>query len=122
MLEAYARTQVFVLTAHGEWDLANAPAMEHLLVAATSGFWPVVAVDLGAVSFMDAAGVKPLRAAAVRCQEAGIRLFVVHPRPMVERVLSVCGLTGLIVAVEQLPERAELFDLFAPESVPGQQA
>ena len=122
MLEAYARAQVFVLTAHGEWDLATAPAMPHLLVAGTSGLWPVVTVDLGDVTFLDPAGARPLRAAAIRAHEAGIRFFLVHPTEPVNRVLTICGLGPHVVPVEQLPKRQELLDLFAPTRVPPQHA
>jgi anti-sigma B factor antagonist len=111
MLEAHARERVFVITAHGEWDLLTAPAMEQMLRTATSGKWPVVAVDLADVSFMDPAGCGPLRAAIRRCRQAEVELFLVHPRPLVAQVLRICGLGGTVVPVEVLPHRQEIEDL-----------
>lgn len=103
MLELHARERVVVITARGDWDLLTAPALGHLLGAATSGYWPVVVVDLGGVAFMDAAGAAPLRTAAADCREKHLGLFLVQPPAIVDQVLRVCGLDEYVVPLEQLP-------------------
>lgn len=116
MLEAHIRERVFVITAHGEWDLATAPALEQMLRMAVSGEWPVIAVDLADVTFMDVAGCAPLCAAALDCRSKDVALFLVHPRPPVERVLQFCGVGGRIIPVEQLPHHEEVVDLLEQPS------
>jgi anti-anti-sigma factor len=83
------------VTAIGELDSCTAPALaaalEDLLVRDRE-----VTVDLGAVFFLDAAGVHALAAAAQRAAAVGAGLSVLAWRPAVIRPLTVAGLSWLL--------------------------
>ena len=80
-----------VIMVAGEVDIATAPQLrEHLAVLAGSGR-PVIA-DLDQVSFIDAAGLRVLAAAARQASGAGGSLHVVSGRYLVRRVFALTGL------------------------------
>ncbi len=71
-----------VITVAGEVDIATAPRLGHHLAALAGSGRPVIA-DLDQVSFIDAAGLRVLAAAARQAAAAGGSLHVVsgHPDP-----------------------------------------
>jgi len=81
-----------VVALSGEIDIATAPAARDLLAEATSEGVTGITVDLGQVTFMDAAGLGVLASAskAARHLPEGLRLAAVPPR-----VLRLLRLTGL---------------------------
>jgi anti-sigma B factor antagonist len=80
-----------VITVAGEVDIATAPRLgQHLATLAGSGR-PVIA-DLDQVSFIDAAGLRVLAAAARQAAAAGGRLHVVSGRYQVRRNFALTGL------------------------------
>ena len=83
-----------VSTVAGEVDIATAPQLgQHLAALAGSGR-PVIA-DLDQVSFIDAAGLRVLAAAARQAADSGGSLHVVSARYQVRRVfaLTVSGVS-----------------------------
>jgi anti-sigma B factor antagonist len=74
-----------VITVAGEVDIATAPQLGHHLAALAGSGRPVIA-DLDQVSFIDAAGLRVLAAAA------GGSLHVVSGRYQVRRVFALTGL------------------------------
>jgi anti-anti-sigma factor len=63
----------------GEIDIATAPAIRRLLLAAISGGNAHLAVDMSGVTFLGAAGIGVLVAAAHPAREAGGSLSLLAP-------------------------------------------
>ncbi len=80
------------LRVRGELDIATAPelaaALDRLLAADPS----LIVLELGELSFLDCAGMRPVRRAlgALRCR--GGSLVIRHPPPLAERALRLAGL------------------------------
>jgi anti-sigma B factor antagonist len=85
----------------GEIDIATAPAVRRLLMAAISGGDVHLAVDMSGVSFIGAAGIGVLVAAANRAREAGGSLSLLAPSPQVRWLLDVCHLGGILPAAQR---------------------
>jgi anti-anti-sigma factor len=79
---------------NGEIDIATAPAIRRFLMAAISGGDVHLAVDMSGVTFIGAAGIAVLVAAANRAREAGGGLSLLAPSPQVRRLLDVLHLAG----------------------------
>ena len=80
----------------GEIDIATAPAIRRLLMAAISGGNVHLAVDMSGVTFIDAAGIDVLVAAASRAREAGGGLSLVAPSQQVRWLLGVLHLDATL--------------------------
>jgi anti-sigma B factor antagonist len=76
----------------GEIDIATAPAIRRFLLAAISGGNVQLAVDVSGVTFIGAAGIGVLVAAANRAREAGGGLSLLAPSWPVRRLLDVLHL------------------------------
>jgi len=84
----------------GEIDIATAPAIRRLLMAAISGGDVHLAVDMSGVTFLGAAGIGVLVAAANRAREAGGSLSLLAPSPQVQRLVDVLHLDGILPAAQ----------------------
>ena len=82
----------------GEIDIATAPAIRRLLMAAISGGDVHLAVDMSGVTFIGAAGIGVLVAAANRAREAGGGLSLLAPSRQVRRLLDVLHLDAILPA------------------------
>jgi anti-anti-sigma factor len=81
----------------GEVDLANAAAVEDQIVAAITNQVAGVSVDLGAVDYMDSAGMRILFSLASRLAGLQIGLEVVAPvGTSARRLVEVSGLAPLV--------------------------
>ena len=80
-----------VITVAGEVDIVTAPQLGHHLAALAGSGRPVIAV-LDQVSFIDAAGLRVLAAAARQAAARGGSLHVVSARYQVRRVFALTGL------------------------------
>ena len=78
----------------GELDLATAPILERVLETLVADP-PAIELDLSGITFVDCAGLRPIREALQRASPSSTRVRVSGARPMVRRVLE---LTGLDVA------------------------
>jgi anti-anti-sigma factor len=86
----------------GEMDISTCPAIRRFLMAAISGGDVQLAVDMSGVTFIDAAGIGVLVAAANRAREAGGGLSLLAPSPQVRRLLDVLHLDAVLPAAERL--------------------
>jgi anti-sigma B factor antagonist len=86
---------------NGEIDIATAPAIRRLLMAAISGGDVHLTVDMSGVSFIGAAGIGVLIAAANRAREAGGSLSLQAPSPQVRWLLDVLHLDGILPAAQR---------------------
>lgn len=84
----------------GEIDIATAPAIRRLLMAAISGRDVRLTVDMSGVTFIGAAGIGVLVAAANRAREAGGRLSLLAPSPQVQRLLDILHLDRILPAAQ----------------------
>ena len=85
----------------GEIDIATAPAIRRFLLAAISGGDVHLAVDMSGVTFIDAAGIGVLVAAANRARRAGGGLSLLAPSRQVRRVLDVLHLDAILPAAQR---------------------
>jgi anti-sigma B factor antagonist len=85
----------------GEIDIATAPAIRRILLAAVSGGDVDLAVDMSGVTFIGAAGIGVLVAAANRAREAGGGLSLLAPSPQVRRLLDVLHLDAILPAAQR---------------------
>jgi anti-anti-sigma factor len=86
----------------GEIDIATAPVIRRFLMAAISGGDARLAVDMAGVTFIGAAGIDVLVAAANRAREAGGSLSLLAPSQQVRWLLDVLHLDA-ILPVAQAP-------------------
>ena len=85
----------------GEIDIATAPAIRRFLMAAISGGDVHLAVDLSGVTFIGAAGIGVLVAAANRAREAGGGLSLLAPSWQVPWLLEVFHLGTILPATQR---------------------
>jgi anti-sigma B factor antagonist len=91
------------LRVHGELDIASAPELARALDRVLAGDHRVLVLELGGLSFLDCAGMRPIRSAlcAMRCR--GGSLVIRHPQPLVERALHLAGLGAALEGGRRLP-------------------
>jgi anti-sigma B factor antagonist len=83
----------------GDIDIATAPLLRTALAQAQAGHGldlrgaPLV-VDLSAMTFIDASGLRVLARAAERARRGGGQVVLRRPSPMMVRLLRVTGLLG----------------------------
>ena len=85
----------------GEIDIATAPAIRRFLMAAISGGNVQLAVDMSGVTFIGAAGIGVLVAAANRAREAGGGLSLLAPSRQVRRLLDILYLDAILPAAQR---------------------
>jgi anti-sigma B factor antagonist len=80
------------LRLRGELDIASAPELAATLDRLVAANHLVVVLDLGELSFLDCAGMRPIRSAMSAMRDRGGSLVIRHPHPLVERALQLGGL------------------------------
>jgi anti-sigma B factor antagonist len=85
----------------GEIDIATAPAIRRILTAAISGEDVRLAVDVSGVTFIGAAGIGVLVAAANRARQAGGGLSLLAPSRQVRRLLDILHLDGILPTAQR---------------------
>lgn len=79
----------------GDVDLTTADLLRDRLLGLLDERSPVLLdVDLAGVSFLDCTGIAALVAVRNAAVRAGRRVRIIHPQPIVRRVLEVAGLLG----------------------------
>jgi anti-sigma B factor antagonist len=84
------RERVLVLV-DGELDLATVATVAHELETLREAGWRQVVLDLGAVGFMDLAGVRLLLGAFEQADAAGDLFLIAAASPQVRRILELTG-------------------------------
>ena len=92
-----------LVTVAGEIDITTAPQLRGQLTLLAAGGRPVIA-DLTEVTFIDAAGLGVLAAAAGKAAASGGSLHVVSDRYQVRRVFAITGLDRQIPLARTLAE------------------
>lgn len=91
------------LAAVGEIDSSSAPSFRAELDGVLDGELEELIVDLGAVTFLDSAGLSVLAGAHRRAAERGIELRVLAATRAVVRPLQITGLWDLLGAEQVEP-------------------
>jgi len=86
---------VVMVTLDGRLDPAGAEAID-LQFSAVAGGNRCMLVDMAAVTFMSSIGVRTLLGGARIVLRRGGRFALINPPDLVERVLTVSGVTGLM--------------------------
>jgi anti-anti-sigma factor len=94
------------LIVRGEIDLATVRWIDALLLAAAEDGTRQLTVDLAGVTFVGVVGLRALARAARRMADAGGRLVLRSPSPMVLKTMEVTGL-GVALDIESAPARAQ---------------
>ncbi|MEV0391581.1 SigB/SigF/SigG family RNA polymerase sigma factor [Polymorphospora rubra] len=94
---------VAVVAVAGEVDRDNAGLLRDRLLEAVRRPVQEVAVDLGGVPFIDAAGISAILVGFEAGRGAGVRLRITAPRPQVLRILQVAGLQPLLDPIQPRP-------------------
>jgi anti-sigma B factor antagonist len=87
----------------GEIDIATCPAIRRFLMEAISGGDVHLAVDVSGVTFIGAAGIGVLVAAANRAREAGGGLSLLAPSRPVRWLLDLLHLDAILPAAQRPP-------------------
>jgi anti-anti-sigma factor len=105
----------------GEVDLATAPELRERLLGVLHTHGPAVLdIDLAGVTFLDCTGIGALVAVYNAAVHAGCQLRVLHPQPIVRRVLEVTGLLDVFtVAPPRLPAGPQHPPGWVPATVPA---
>jgi anti-sigma B factor antagonist len=85
----------------GEIDIVTAPAIRRILLAAISGGDVQLAVDMSGVTFIGAAGIGVLVAAANRARQAGGGLSLLAPSRQVRWLLDVLHLDAILPTAQR---------------------
>jgi anti-sigma B factor antagonist len=80
-----------VLALEGELDLATVPLLEETLAGAYASDASQILVDLSALTFIDAAGLRALLLADLRSRRDGNRLQMTAGPPQVQRLFEIAG-------------------------------
>ena len=79
----------------GEVDISNVPSLSSAL-RSTAGGRVAVLLDLGALEFIDVAGMRAIQRTAQGLAARGGELMVLSPQPLVARMIAMMGMDGLV--------------------------
>lgn len=99
-LDGHGPEDLVVVSVAGELDLTSADRLRHALRMALESHSGAVVVDVGEISFIDAAGIGVLIGGATKARETGARFALRHPSRAVTRVLSLLGPEAAALPVE----------------------
>jgi len=104
-VEVSPRPDCVVVTVSGDVDLTSAPKLASVLqTAATAHRRPVLVVDMTDLTFIDSTGLGVLINTHNRAKVLGESIVLVHPPPLVQRLLAGTQLQRLFSAYDTLDE------------------
>ena len=95
MVETAPADEMVTIAVRGALDDAAIAEVARAIVDSVSCARADVVLDLGAVAFIDAAGLEFLVRARRRVARGGGTLTVSRPTPAVQRLLAICGIVDL---------------------------
>lgn len=101
-VETEERDGVVRLLLKGELDLSTVGKVEDELGRAEAGRPPVIALDLGSLSFLDSTGLRMLVMADKRARDEKRRLVIVRGPSSVDRVFAITKLGDRLEIVDDL--------------------
>jgi anti-sigma B factor antagonist len=97
MVSVSVRKSYTLVSLNGEGDVTVRERLRAALTPAATGTRQLV-VDLSGLSYLDVSCLQVLVGLSLMVQEAGGELRLAAPRPLVARVMEVCG-TGQVLGV-----------------------
>lgn len=98
-MDLHRRGEVTEARFSGEICLDTAPWVEACLAELVGQRPATLVIDLEGVELLSAAGVTVLVRTVERCERAGVAIVVSRPRPIVRKVLDICGMALVIPVV-----------------------
>lgn len=98
------------LRLEGELDLSSAPMLRTCLSGLTAAGVRRIVIELGALRFVDASGIRAIAAEARRLRKAGGVMVLRNPRPWTRRLFDLLGATDL-VTIEESEDDEEAEDV-----------
>jgi anti-anti-sigma factor len=95
-VEYIVSTDEVTIRLSGELDLSNRETLERALVRVSDERDRIVVLDLSAVEFVEAHAVARWHTVGLHLREQGSRLVLRHPRPVVERMMTLMDLDGAV--------------------------
>ncbi|GHE30511.1 anti-sigma factor antagonist [Streptosporangium violaceochromogenes] len=93
-LSTHTHSRWVICSVAGEVDIFTAPAVREHLLAALDGPGRGILLDLSAVTFMDASGLRVLISIKREVEERQRTLCLLAPTPAIRRLLKAGGLSG----------------------------
>jgi anti-anti-sigma factor len=94
-VETFLRAGLGALRLSGEVDISNVPSLASALRSTAEGRAAML-LDLGALEFIDVAGMRAIQRTAQAMAARGGDLTVVSPRPLGARMVTMLGMDGLV--------------------------
>jgi anti-anti-sigma factor len=91
-LPGHGRPGRTIVALHGDLDIASTPALRQHLIGTLHHSGRILILDLGEVTFCDAAGLAVLIGTQRRAAALGITVHLANPRPQVAKMLRMTGL------------------------------
>ncbi|HEX5097472.1 MAG TPA: STAS domain-containing protein [Acidimicrobiia bacterium] len=91
----------------GELDLSNRETLERALAQVSEERDRVVVLDLSGLEFVEAHAVARWHVVGLHLRDRGSRLVLRHPRPVVERMMSLMDLDGAVEVDSSDPAREQ---------------
>lgn len=88
------------LRLEGELDLSSAPMLRTCLSSLTEAGARHLVIEVSALRFVDASGIRAIAAEARRLRKAGGDVILRNPRPWTRRLFDVLGATDLVTIEE----------------------
>jgi anti-sigma B factor antagonist len=98
---------VVVLTLDGEIDASVCQLLHGAIERGMARARRAVVLDMGAVSYMDSAGLRCLIVGSRAADAADVRFAIGRSSPAVQRLLGLCGLGEDFLMARREPNRAE---------------
>jgi anti-sigma B factor antagonist len=104
-LDVSRRGDWVVLSVRGDLDLATAPALRQRVASLVADGERRVALDLGALDFLDSVGLGMVVACLKRVRHVDGELFVASDEDRIRRVFELTGLADAVGLVSSVDER-----------------
>jgi len=92
----------------GELDLSSAPMLRTCMSGLTEAGARHMVIDVGALRFVDASGIRAIAAEARRLRKAGGDVTLKNPRPWTRRLFHLLGATDLVTIEETEDSAADV--------------
>lgn len=103
VLQRHEDTVQIRLVLSGDLDLYSAPTFDDALVTAEGEKWPMIVLDMRALTFLDSMALRLVMRTQARAEQDGRRVLIVRGPVFLDRVLQVSGLDQHLELVDEPP-------------------
>jgi len=101
-IDTYAHDDWWVVSVHGDVDIATAPRLREVVIGLVSDGHLDVVIDLGAVDFLDSTGLGAIVGALKRVRTHGGDLRLVCTNSRIRKVFELTGLDRVFVMADSI--------------------